>query len=333
MDRASVNPLQAITDEQMKTLDQLHKHFANLAYWMRNLIISNKYNMANKFDIFARIFEEPENIGNIIEPFIGREKAHQFKDLMANLITIYPKVINNLLSQYKQEADTNLKEMQKAANELALYFTGVNPRWSKDQWEKILQEWVKLAYEEAQSIISGNYMGEINLFDRFVNLSYQFADHMVGLLFSDFFPAETISIADGITEKEFAMKMDRWRKPEFNSGEKVASLSYHPPEITSGTMVTIVKPHPILFYAVMLPDRQLHRWIADFELKALNPRADGVLKPGDMAIVITDEAHMIIKGMTVRIEKAFNDTYLYDVILPDGSYHRWLAEFELVRPA
>lgn len=123
--------------------------------------------------------------------------------------------------------------------------------------------------------------------------------------------------------------------PEFNPGEKVVSSVFHPPEITSGTMVTIVKPNPVKFYAVLLPDRQLHRWIADFELKAINPREEGNLKPGDMAIVISDEGHgsMIQKGMNVRIEKVFEDTYLYDVMLSDGKYHRWLAEFELVRPA
>lgn len=131
--------------------------------------------------------------------------------------------------------------------------------------------------------------------------------------------------------------MARFHKenPEFHAGEKVASLVFHPPEITSGTMVTIVKPNPVIFYAVMLPDRQLHRWIADFELRPVNQRNEGPLKPGDMATVIEDEGHgeMIKKGMNVRIEKVFGDTYLYDVLLPDGTYHRWLAEFELVRPA
>lgn len=122
--------------------------------------------------------------------------------------------------------------------------------------------------------------------------------------------------------------------PEFIPDEKVASLVFHPPEIASGTMVTIVNAHPVVFYAVMLPDRHLHRWIADFELQEIDQK-NGPLKPGDMATVISNEGHgpMIEKGMIVRIEKVFEDSYLYDVILPNGNYHRWLAEFELVKPA
>lgn len=335
---STVNPSQSITLEQMNTIDQLHRHFANLAYWMRTLIISNKYNMANKFDVYGRIFEEPREISNIIEPFIGREKTHEYEALMTRLITTFPKLINNLLSQNNRETETNLNEMLKAADELALFFTRINPRWSKDQWGKLLQEWIQMAYNETQALVTDNYMGEINLFDSFVNQSYLIADYITSILIPDISPEDTVSsqLYNRIEESEMnSMPMCRRGKPEFNAEEKVASLVFHPPEITNGTMVTIVKPHPILFYAVMLPNRELHRWIADFELKALNPREGEVLKPGDMAVVISDEGHghMIKKGMTVRIEKAFGDTYLYDIILPDGEYHRWLAEFELVRPA
>ena len=78
-------------------------------------------------------------------------------------------------------------------------------------------------------------------------------------------------------------------KPEFQAGERVASMVYHPPEITNGTMVTIVKPNPVTFYAVMLPNRELHRWLADFELKPQYSAEGRSLELGDMAIVISDE--------------------------------------------
>lgn len=130
------------------------------------------------------------------------------------------------------------------------------------------------------------------------------------------------------------MPLCHWGKPEFCAGEHVASLVFHPPEIASGTMLTIVNPHPIVFYAVMLPDRHLHRWLADFELASVDPGVERPFQPGTIARVVEDEGHgpMIKKGMTVRIERVFCDTLLYDVLLPDGMYHRWLAEFELVRP-
>ncbi len=37
--------------------------------------------------------------------------------------------------------------------------------------------------------------------------------------------------------------------------------------------------------------------------------------------------------LSVIFQCLFKATYLYDILLPDGEYHRWLAEFELVRPA
>lgn len=121
------------------------------------------------------------------------------------------------------------------------------------------------------------------------------------------------------------------RNPQFRKGDKAVSLVYHPPEIKSGTEVTIISPHFGTIYAVELPDGKLHRWIADFELRSLNTKHHR-LKAGDSAIVLNDTGHHgINKGMVVKIVKPIID-YFYDVRLPDESYHRWSAELELAYP-
>lgn len=120
-------------------------------------------------------------------------------------------------------------------------------------------------------------------------------------------------------------------QPQFHTGDRVVSLVYHPPEIKSGTEATIISPQFGTLYAVELPDGELHRWIADFELRPLNTRTKN-LEIGDSAMVLNDVGHHHIeKGMVVKIVKGIN-TYFYDLRLDDGSYHRWLAEFELAYP-
>lgn len=117
--------------------------------------------------------------------------------------------------------------------------------------------------------------------------------------------------------------------PQVNSGDKVVSLAFHPPEIVSGTKATIVSPQVGVLYAVKLPDGELHRWLADFELQSINQKHNKYLKIGDLAKVLTNEGHHHIKkGMIVKIIKAI-PTAFYDLRLEDGSYHRWLAEFEI----
>lgn len=119
--------------------------------------------------------------------------------------------------------------------------------------------------------------------------------------------------------------------PQFRPGDRVVSLVYHPPEIISGTKATIISPQFGKLYAVELPDGQLHGWVAEFELRPLNTRMKQ-LESGDSAVVLNDVGHHHIeRGMIVKIVKGIN-TYFYDIRLEDGSYHRWLAEFELAFP-
>lgn len=122
--------------------------------------------------------------------------------------------------------------------------------------------------------------------------------------------------------------------PEFKSGDRVVSLVFHPPEIKSGTGATIISPVTGTLYAVQLPNGELHRWFAWFELQALNPRPYNYLQPGEYVRILTNQGHpaMIKIGTVVRIVKVIARTPFYDLRLEDGKYHRWLAEFEIARP-
>lgn len=116
---------------------------------------------------------------------------------------------------------------------------------------------------------------------------------------------------------------------KFRSGETVVSLAIHPPEIESGTKLTIFSPHYGKLVAVKLPSGKLHRWFADFELELINSR-NTVIREGDFAIVKTSKGHphMIEDGMTVQVVRVIQ-TDFYDIYIEGTKYHRWLAGFEI----
>lgn len=119
--------------------------------------------------------------------------------------------------------------------------------------------------------------------------------------------------------------------PQFLPETRAISLVNHPPEIHSGTPVKIVKPWFGNLCAVQLTDGMIHRWFAWIELRPENTS----LAPGSYATVINSTGHgnppHIEIGTRVRIVKCI-PTYFYDVMLNNGEYHRWLAEFELAYP-
>jgi hypothetical protein len=110
------------------------------------------------------------------------------------------------------------------------------------------------------------------------------------------------------------------------------SLVDHAPEILPGNPVKIVKPWFGNLCAVQLPDGMIHRWFAWFELEHVSTCSKYPYTPGSYATVINSEGHgnppHVKVGTRVQIVKCI-PTVFYDVMLSNGEYHRWLAEFEL----
>ncbi len=119
--------------------------------------------------------------------------------------------------------------------------------------------------------------------------------------------------------------------PQFLPGANAISIVSHPPDIHPGTPVKIVKPWFGNLCAVQLPDGMIHRWFAWFELRLENC----YLTSGRYATVINSIGHgnppHVDVGTRVKIVKCI-PTFFYDLMLNNGEYHRWLAEFELANP-
>ena len=120
--------------------------------------------------------------------------------------------------------------------------------------------------------------------------------------------------------------------PHFFPGMYAMSLVNHSPEIQPGDLVKIERPWAGNLCAVQLPDGMIHRWFASFELGTENHYSNRSLAPGSYVTVISSEGHgnppHVEVGTTVKIVRCIPTTF-YDVMLKNGEYHRWLAEFEL----
>lgn len=128
---------------------------------------------------------------------------------------------------------------------------------------------------------------------------------------------------------------DKFIFSKFAPDEKVISLVSHPPEIQPGDLVTIVKPWTGYLCAVQLPDGMIHRWFASFELESVESYPKRPYEPGGNVKVLNTEGHgnppPVEVGTTIKVVRCIPTTF-YDVILSNGEYHRWLADFELANP-
>lgn len=121
--------------------------------------------------------------------------------------------------------------------------------------------------------------------------------------------------------------------PEFKENDRVVSYVWHLPEVQPGTMASVVSPYHGSLYAAQLPNGELHRWFAGFELQPINTSLEyyNLMQPGSLAKVIETNGHPpnIKVGTIVRIIQSLESVPFYDLILDGKGYHRWLAEFEI----
>ena len=130
------------------------------------------------------------------------------------------------------------------------------------------------------------------------------------------------------------MRFEPKPQPLFRSGDRVPADKLFC-ESRPKTQATVMCIQNGRLYAVQLPSGELYRWFAPFELLPITPTFNNYLWEGDYATVQTEEGHPshIKKGMTVKVVQAIKSTPFYDVRLPDGSYRRWIAEFEITASA
>lgn len=121
----------------------------------------------------------------------------------------------------------------------------------------------------------------------------------------------------------------------FSPGMDAISLVNHDPEVQAGDTVRIVKRWNGNLCAVKLPDGMIHRWFASSELTTNDHCPDGLPRQGSLATVTNATGHgnppHVAIGSNVRIIRCIPAIF-YDVMLSNGEYHRWLADFELANP-
>lgn len=114
--------------------------------------------------------------------------------------------------------------------------------------------------------------------------------------------------------------------PQFQPNDRVVSLVYHPPEIEPGTKGVIVSPQQGSLYAVQLPNGELHRWFAGFELEPIKTVINyrKLNMPGSPARIISTEGHPphIKIGTVVRVVQSLGMVTFYDLMLDGKGYHR-----------
>lgn len=116
------------------------------------LLISIAENLKDLDATQARLLKNPKDIANIFRRFYGDVVANKIQQLLTEHLVIGKDLIVALKN--------------KNADEMADAFNSINPFYPKEEMRKMLYEHLRLTTDEVNRRLQGDYIGDINAFDK-----------------------------------------------------------------------------------------------------------------------------------------------------------------------
>lgn len=162
----SMNPSRIATDAETQLVLAMRELWVDHTDWTRMYIVSFLADLPDADVVAQRLLKNQEDIGNAIKPFYGEEAGNKLTELLNGHILVAVDLLKAAKAGNLNAAAVSEKEWYQNADEIATFLSSANPKWSKDDLTKMLNEHLVLTKAEAVARLTGNYTGDIATFDQ-----------------------------------------------------------------------------------------------------------------------------------------------------------------------
>lgn len=168
----------SITQGQLNLINEIRRFWEQQVMWMRFFIISTIENRPDLPQVTERLYANSRDFFYLLRVFFGDAQAQRFARFltfhMANLGQLLYAIMNN----NQEEANRITAALNQNANEMALFFSTMNPFWEEEQWRQLLFNLVRLTTDQMVAHLGGDYAESISIFDRNEENAYNIADYL-----------------------------------------------------------------------------------------------------------------------------------------------------------
>ena len=154
-----------ISINEVILLEQMNLAWEQHIMWTRMLLISIAENLKDLDATQARLLRNPKDIANIFMQYYGINIANQIERLLTEHLVIGKKLIVALKNKDQKEANELNRKWYQNADEMAEFFSKINPFYSKEEVRKMFYEHLKLTSDEVEARLRGDYVADINAYD------------------------------------------------------------------------------------------------------------------------------------------------------------------------
>lgn len=147
-------------------------------YWTRMAILSMVFGLPDSDFVTNRLLRNPKDFEAALRPFYGENIAAQFAELLTSHLTIAAELVQAAKAGDSTAAADAEKRWYANANQIAAFLDSINPNWSEQEWQKLLNDHLAMTKAEAVDILTQKYVDSINMFENIEQEALTMADIM-----------------------------------------------------------------------------------------------------------------------------------------------------------
>ena len=178
--------------EEVKLKVTARKLWEDHAIWTRQLIVDLLANLPSIDKTTERLLKNQEAIGNCIKPFFGDTAGDTLASLLKDHIIITADLLKAIKAGDVTRSTTLETDAVTNAENIATFFSTINPFYSKDELIEMLDTHLILVKYQFIARMSGDYNADVMYFDMGLHHILMISDYLFKGIIERFFEEQTI---------------------------------------------------------------------------------------------------------------------------------------------
>ena len=155
-----------VSINEVRLLEQMNLVWEQHIMWTRMLLISIAENLKDLEATQTRLLRNPKDIADVFRPYYGNNVASEIQRLLTEYLAIEKDLIVALKNKDQEQANELSTKWYQNADRMAEAFSSINPFYPKEEIRRMLYEHLRLTTEEVNARLRGDYVADINAYDR-----------------------------------------------------------------------------------------------------------------------------------------------------------------------
>lgn len=173
-------------DKQAALRLSMRRLWADHVIWTREYIVASLAGGADAGDVSSRLLRNQTDIGDAFAVYYGKEAGASLSALLKQHILIAADVVAGAKAGNAAKFRDADQRWHKNAGDIAVFLSGINPGWSKNEIAGMFNDHLALTAKETTSRLGKAWVDDISAFDEMFGQMMLMADRFSGGIVKQF---------------------------------------------------------------------------------------------------------------------------------------------------